>query len=55
MKNFLGWLQKYWVVLLIILAIAVLVALDIWQVIVQIRYDGQYISWRWIPLWLKVR
>ena len=55
MNKFLGWLQRYWIALLIGLFVALFVALDIWQFIVQIRYDGQYITWRWIPLWLKVR
>lgn len=30
---------------------AALVAIAIWEVVTQIRYDGQYIEWRWIPLW----
>lgn len=53
MKKFLNWLSDIYPFIIIVLLAVILVVFSIWEIVAQINFDGQYITWRWIPLWIK--
>ena len=53
MKKFLNWLSDIYPFIIIVLLAIVLVVFSVWEIVAQINFDGQYITWRWIPLWIK--
>ena len=50
MKKFLNWLSDTYPFIIIVLLAIVLVVFSVWEIVAQINFDGQYITWRWIPL-----
>lgn len=40
-----------WIIALVITILLISIAFAIWEVVAQIKYDGQFIEWRFIPLW----
>ena len=53
MKKFLNWLSDIYPFIIIVLLAVILMVFSIWEIVAQIKFDGQYITWRWIPLWIK--
>ena len=53
MKRFLNWLSDNYPFIIIGLLAVILVVFSVWEIVAQIKFDGQYITWRWIPLWIK--
>ena len=53
MKKFLNWLSDIYPFIIIGLLAIILMVFSIWEIVAQINFDGQYITWRWIPLWIK--
>lgn len=53
MKKFLNWLSDIYPFIIIVLLAVILVVFSIWEIVAQINFDGQYITWRWIPLWIS--
>ena len=53
MKKFLNWLSDIYPFIIIGLLAVIFVVFSVWEIVVQIKFDGQYITWRWIPLWIK--
>lgn len=53
MKKFLNWLSDIYPFIIIVLLAVILMVFSIWEIVAQINFDGQYITWRWIPLWIK--
>lgn len=53
MKKFLNWLSDTYPFIIIGLLAVVFVVFSVWEIVAQINFDGQYITWRWIPLWIK--
>lgn len=53
MKKFLNWLSDIYPFIIIVLLAVILMVFSIWEIVAQINFDGQYITWRWIPLWIS--
>ena len=53
MKKFLNWLSDTYPFIIIGLLAIVFVVFSVWEIVAQINFDGQYITWRWIPLWIS--
>lgn len=53
MKKFLNWLSDIYPFIIIVLLAVILMVFSIWEIVAQIKFDGQYITWRWIPLWIR--
>lgn len=53
MKKFLNWLSDTYPFIIIGLLAVILVVFSVWEIVAQINFDGQYITWRWIPLWIS--
>ena len=53
MKKFLNWLSDTYPFIIIGLLAVILVVFSVWEIVAQINFDGQYITWRWIPLWIR--
>lgn len=37
-----------WIFLIVVAGI---LALEIWEIVAQLQFDGQYLTWRFIPIW----
>ena len=53
MKKFLNWLSDTYPFIIIGLLAVIFVVFSVWEIVAQINFDGQYITWRWIPLWIS--
>lgn len=53
MKKFFNWLSDIYPFIIIVLLAVILMVFSIWEIVAQIKFDGQYITWRWIPLWIR--
>ena len=53
MKKFLNWLSDTYPFIIIGFLAVILVVFSVWEIVAQINFDGQYITWRWIPLWIS--
>ena len=53
MKKFLKWISNNYPFIIIGLLAIIFAVINIWEIVIQIKFDGQYIKWRWLPLWVK--